>query len=237
MLKEFVEKIASMAENKTYEIGGSTYSDHALTRIEPHIDAPRSISMSSLDSAVKLIKNEINRLNTKIFVHVENARHIKIFTTYDKDFSRNYLYSVECDTPMFKEGFRPQQTALIELRSKFIENEGSQYLLGLLSKITNENSVSSTDNGVTQTVEAKQGIALAAKVAVKPRIELVPFRTFLEVKQPSSEFLLRLSEGGDIGLFEADGGMWQLEAKKNIKEYFEEELVEFLNSSRVIVMI
>lgn len=57
--------------------------------------------------------------------------------------------------------------------------------------MTIENSVSTNDNGVTQTVEARQGVALNALIEIKPRVMLRPFRTFLEVEQPESEFLLR----------------------------------------------
>ena len=40
------------------------------------------------------------------------------------------------------------------------------------------------------------------------------FRTFLEVEQPESEFLLRVDPDEGIGFFEADGGIWKLEAPK-----------------------
>lgn len=75
------------------------------------------------------------------------------------------------------------------------------------------------------------------KQALKPRVTLRPYRTFLEVEQPESEFLLRLREGGKIGLFEADGGMWKQQAKKNIAEYFQEELQPCTRSNAVIVMM
>lgn len=70
------------------------------------------------------------------------------------------------------------------------------------------------DNGVTQTVEARQGVALNALVEVKPRVLLRPFRTFLEVEQPESEFLLRVHPEEGIGFFEADGGIWKLTASR-----------------------
>lgn len=122
------------------------------------------------------------------------------------------------------------------LRSLFIPNEGTAYLLDLLRRMTNENSVSSTDNGVTQTVDARQGVALSAKVEVKPRVLLRPFRTFLEVEQPESEFLLRVDAEKGIGLFEADGGIWKLEAKQNIAEYFAKAMGDLIESSKVVVM-
>ena len=82
-----------------------------------------------------------------------------------------------------------------------------------------------------------QGIALKANETIKPRVSLAPFRTFLEVEQPESEFLLRVSEDGKIGLFEADGGVWKLEAKQNICQYFDERLESLIEDNRVIVMM
>ena len=55
-------------------------------------------------------------------------------------------------------------------------------------------TVTTRDNGVSQEVEARQGVSLKALVQVKPRVALRPFRTFLEVEQPVSEFLLRLDD-------------------------------------------
>lgn len=133
-------------------------------------------------------------------------------------------------------GFRGREVALIELRSLCIPNEGTAYLLDLLSRMTNENSVSTNDNGVTQTVEARQGVALNAVVEIKPRVMLRPFRTFLEVEQPESEFLLRVDPDEGIGFFEADGGIWKLEAKKNIADYFLKNMGDLIDAGKVVVM-
>ena len=151
-------------------------------------------------------------------------------TTYLPDFSRNILYHAEADAPGIRTGFRGREVALIELRSLFIPNEGTAYLLDLLSRMTDEKSVSTNDNGVTQTVEAQQGVALNALVEVKPRVLLRPFRTFLEVEQPESEFLLRVDPDEGIGFFEADGGIWKLEAKKNIADYFNANLADLIQA-------
>ena len=124
----------------------------------------------------------------------------------------------------------------IELRGRFSPSEGSDYLLDLLSRISKESVVSSEDNGVSQTVEARKGISLKEKVQIRSRVLLRPYRTFLEVEQPGSEFILRLNDNGDVGLFEADGGAWQLEAKKNVMEYFKSALSDLVSSGSVVVM-
>ena len=71
---------------------------------------------------------------------------------------------------------------------------------------------------------------------VRPYVNMQPFRTFLEVEQPESVFLLRLDGNGNVGLFEADGGVWKLEATRNISEYFDEKLAELICSGRVVVL-
>jgi hypothetical protein len=237
MLKEAIEKIVTLAENKTYEINGETYTEKPLTRIPPHVDRPNSIDISGLDSACKLINAEIARLETRLFVRINDYNNVDVFTTYEADYSRNYLYKVRCDLPRPSLGWNEYEQAMIVLRSQFIPNEGVDYLLSLLSKITNEESVNTSDNGLTQTVEAKQGVSLCAKVTVNPRVTLQPYRTFLEIEQPASEFLVRLDKVGNIGLFEADGGMWKMEAKASIKVYFEAKLAALVSEGAVIVMM
>jgi len=61
-------------------------------------------------------------------------------------------------------------------------------------------------------------------------------RTFVEVEQPESDFLLRISERGEIGVYPADGGVWKLEATRNIAGYFEEALKDLIESGSVVVI-
>ena len=162
---------------------------------------------------------------------------MRVFTGYLDDYSRDVLYEATADVPDFRGGYRERETALIELRSLFLPGEGVEYLLDLLSRISDESQVTSVDNGVTQTVEASHGISLKSTVAVRPRVELQPFRTFLEVDQPTSEFLLRIDGSDRVGLFEADGGVWKLEAKNNIAAYLRKALADEIKSDKVVVMV
>lgn len=236
MLAEMIDKIVSLKETKIFEIDGQTYSDANLTRIPPHVDRPDSVSVSGLDAVCKLVRTEIAKVGTTIMVHVRDYNKVEVMTTYLPDFSRNVLYRAQADAPGMRTGWRDRETALIELRSLFIPNEGTEYLLDLLSRMSDENTVSTNDNGVTQAVTARQGVALNAVVNVRPRIKLQPFRTFLEVAQPESEFLLRVDSEKGIAFFEAAGGIWRLEAKRNIAEYFERGLKDLIEQGKVVIM-
>lgn len=157
--------------------------------------------------------------------------------THDDMMCRDSLYTAKCDVPGFRDGFREYEQAIIELRSKFSPGPGVDYLLDLLSRMSKDSGVTTRDNGVSQEVEARQGVSLKALVQVKPRVALRPFRTFLEVEQPVSEFLLRLDDDGNVGLFEADGGMWQQTAKASIAAYFEDKLAQEVKDGKIVVMM
>lgn len=238
MLKDAIQYLVSLKDNKTYTINGETYSDRELHRIPRYVPHPFSLGVSGLDSIVKLVRNELDMFdNLPLFIRVDGARKVSVFSTYDDEMDRDNLYEASCDVPDFREGFREQENAIIELRSKFAPGDGVDYLLDLLSRISKDNGVTTRDNGVSQEVEARTGVSLKQLVQVKPRVKLRPYRTFLEVEQPESEFILRLDNDGNVGLFEADGGMWKMQAKASIVAYFEEKLAEEITGGKVVVMM
>ena len=237
MLKSFVDRLVALAAPTTVEVDGSVYSNQELVFIKDKKPMPRCIELTGLDSVCKMVRNEAEHIGLQIFIQVKDYKNVSVFTSLDGDEDRLYLYKCNADTPCVTIGrFHPYENAVIELRSLYIPNEDTTYLLQLLSSITSESKVVSNDNGVTQSVEAKQGIALSQMVAIKPRVALQPFRTFVEVEQPKSEFLLRISQKGEIGLYEADGGVWKLEATRNIAGYFEEALKDLIDAGVVVVI-
>ena len=154
MLKEFAQYLVSLRENKTYEIHGDIYSDQELVRIKPYVARPDRIHVTGLDSIVKLVRNELDMFgNLPVFIRVDSAVAVSVFTTYDDDMGRDWLYMAECDVPGFCDGFRGYEQAIIELRSTFAPGEGVDYLLDLLSRVSVDNGVTTRDNGVSQEVE------------------------------------------------------------------------------------
>lgn len=240
MIQKALQYLVGLKDNQTYTINGKTYSDNALHLIEDERFYRKGLEFGSLDAIVKMIKTELPDYTdgTKpIFIRVIDHKNVEVFTRPDDRERRLFPYSAKCSDADFREGWREQQAAIIELRSRFIPTEDSEYLVDLISRINNEQGVQSNDNGVSQVVVTKQGVTLMGAETVKPRLSLQPFRTFREVNQPESDFILRLNEGGSVGLFEADGGIWKMEAKDNIKAYLEEHLHDEVESGVVIVMV
>lgn len=238
MLKEALQYLVSLKDNKTYTINGDTYSDRELHRIEPHVDRPSRVDVNGLDSIVKLVHAELDMEDSQpVFIRVCGPREVLVFSSLDDTMGRDTLYSAACDAPKWNPGWNDQESAIIQLRSMFIPTADVDYLLDLISSISKEDGVQSDDNGVSQNVTARTGVALKHVVTVKPRVSLRPFRTFMEVEQPESEFILRLDNNAQVGLLEADGGVWKMKAKENIRAYFEGHLAEEIGAGKVIVMM
>lgn len=237
LTRELYDRIQETAQTQVIKIGNKEYTTKKVNLVEDEIYKPSVFYLNTLTGICEMIRTEINRIKeTPLIVHVDNYEHVCVYTTYDNRFVRTALYSAFADVPKVTFGsYQSHEAFMIELRSKYIRNQDVDYLLQLLASVVDENSVKTSDNGLSQKVEIQQGITMIGEETVRPIVKLIPFRTFLEVEQPESEFLVRLQEGGRIALFEADGGMWKLEAKRNIVSFLAEELDELCGEGNVIV--
>ena len=233
-----IDKICEISGPRTIQIDEDTYCTVPLHRIVPHTPSPDELSLSSLQGIVDLVKSEHGKVgNLPIFIQVVDFNKVEIYTTYQDEYRRNRLYCAKSDREAFYFGWKKYENAIISLRSEFVETKDTVYVLNLLSKITEENSVKSEDNGLTQSCEVRKGIQLKATEVIRPIVKLCPWRTFWEGEQPERGFRLRVRGGGVVGLFEADGGMWKLQAKNNIKSFFDNQLKELIEQGLVIVTI
>lgn len=241
-LKAAIEKIEEMtqrADARLMEVYDRQFSTQQIYEIEKKYDSPKSITLNTLESLADIIKTELEKAHHPLFVNVKSPTNVVIFSTYyeTENCRRDYLYEAVAELPKITfDQFVDYESTMIALRSKFVETDDVLYLLDLLSKVTDQNSVESEDNGLSQTVQVRKGIAMVQNAVVRPKVKLKPFRTFLEVDQPESEFLVRMQEGGYIGLFEADGGAWKLEAKKNIYSFLIEALSDEIIADKVVVI-
>ena len=103
-------------------------------------------------------------------------------------------------------------------------NAPAKDLFTVSSKLVIDEGIDLSDDGMTTKVTIRKGMssASATAIAMPSRISLRPYRIFPECEQPESEFLVRLNgskeKGAFVGLWEADGGSWKVNAKHNIEE-------------------
>lgn len=242
-LKDAINRIVELATPFTLETrDGRQFCSANLREVRPEVPSPVRYSVDTLEALVKLIRTEGVGMAPLLYVRVDSARRVMVDTTYTHkeyaEFSRLPLYEAVSDVPSISVNESiSQERAIVELQSLYAITEDRDYLLSLLSRIDVNQGVSSVDNGISQEVSVKTGAVLKEQQTVQPIVHLQPYRTFLEVEQPASDFLLRLDKEGRPALYEADGGAWKLEAKRNIAAYLGEKLADLVESGIVVVMI
>nr|DAH53934.1 MAG TPA: hypothetical protein [Caudoviricetes sp.] len=207
---------------KTIDIEGHTYLSGSYQRVDKPIWKADTLEFHDLDSLITMLENEITEFRNPMFLIVKNHTEVSIYSALDERNGREKPYTAKYDRTSFRFG-QPydHENFIIALRSQFVQNEDSKELLEIISRVKDENSVEQNDDGVSQTVVARQGVSLVKNMVINPIRKLRPYRTFSEVEQPESEFLFRIMNG-KYYLFEADGGAWENEARNNVKKYLEE---------------
>ena len=246
MIKKALEYLVGLGESKIdirdVKLPDGTvqvYSNKDLTRLSKHIPMAGHISMGTLTSLVDYIRGNIDTMADKMIVHVKSPGEVCLFSQLNEKRDREYLVKVTAQVPDFTYGrFIKHEEFCINVQSKFLNDPGTDK--GLILKFAGtveQGSVAEYgDNGVTQKATVRTGIASKADAVVPNPVKLRPYRTFMEVEQPVSEFIFRMAENQGItcALFEADGGAWKNAAMQNIKNYLEFELADFKGQFTVI---
>lgn len=235
MLKEFIEHIQNTTQPLIWNLdpeidSGSTFAitgDGKAVELRPAIDHPDTIDLHSLDALVKLVRTEASKAASPLYITIPDHLTVRCFGQPDADarfFRQVYYRAHAIDVPGWDDkvqmGFEEAQIAL---RTRFQETPDTVYAMKLLSDISCGAKVVYNDNGIATTVTTQKGVALQSNEQIRPIITLKPYRTFQEVEQPESIFLIRVNERG-ISFTEADGGMWKLRARETIKAFLENAL-------------
>ncbi|MEG1186121.1 MAG: hypothetical protein RSD63_10880 [Eubacterium sp.] len=227
LTRDFIEKIDEMTSPETITVGKMEYSKNKLYPILPL--RPKPLETKSLSSIVDyLTKNVDSNKPDNILIHVVDEETVKVYSRiayYARD-RENYIEATAPLPAITFNHFMDREAFNIMLQSCFKNLGDREVVLRVIGSISIDQStgVEVEDDGVTQNVEAKAGAVLKTKVTVPNPTKLAPFRTFTEIEQPTSEFVLRINKEMKVALFTADGGAWKQEAMKNIKAFLQGKL-------------
>lgn len=247
-LKDAMEYLVNMAVPHTIDMIGNrgetvTFVDKTMRQLMPKSNIPRvsnedEIRMSTLTSLVEYLKANIDVEQGAMILHVVSPTEVRYYSALNENRERERLVRVIANVPDFSFGrFMDQENFVISLQSKFIPGEDRDLLLKFAGTVEDGTVQTYGDDGVTQKATIKTGLASKSDALVPNPVHLRPYRTFIEVTQPESQFIFRMKQdkydGVSCAIFEADGGAWVNEAMHNIKEYLKFEL-EGLDNITVI---
>lgn len=228
MIETALKYIVGLRAPVITEINGSTFSDKKLEKVSNNPKA-RAIELNTLTSLVDYIKSHVDKMQGNMFVHVTSPTRVSLYSMLDAERTRETIANVTAKVPSFSFGREIEhETFCIAMQSKFIDdNDTDKALILKFAGTVEDGSVTEYgDDGVSQKATVKTGIASKSDALVPNPVRLRPYRTFLEVEQPISDFIFRMSNKNGIAcaLYEADGGEWELNAMQNVKAYLEKEL-------------
>lgn len=229
MIKEALQYLVNLGQVKTLEVNGQTYSTDKLHHVKlPLVNTLKVNTLSGLSDYVLSNLDEV--ANDERFVHVISHNLVELISVMLNDGQRETYVIAEAFSPKFAFGqWYDLENFIIAMQSCFVWNDDVGRIIKIVGNIKESAVKQYNDDGVTQQVTAKSGIAKVEDVPVPNPVMLAPYRTFIEVAQPESKFVFRMTQGNrgpECALFEADGGAWKLEAMDSIKAFLEEKLVD-----------
>lgn len=243
-LKEALAYIADLAveaeKPEQVVINGRTYCTKSLTRYD-RPDMAEPIKATTLTSLVDYIKENREELREHMIIQITNPTEVLLYSGLTQERDREMLFKVNALLPRFDYGREyNQENFLIALQSCFKKSEDRDTVSLFAGNVVDTQEAAYSDDGVTQQATMKTGVASRESVIVPNPVHLFPYRTFLEVEQPGSDFIFRAGRGnGDAPTFKlvsADGGLWKSQALENVKAYLTEALKDIPDREQVTII-
>jgi hypothetical protein len=227
MIEKAIAKILELAEPNMVEVNDRQYSDKDLNGILEPTTAP-----IHLHTLTGLLDWAAADRHDDLMLHVVDATHVHAISKLFGDWhQRNHYVEVQpCRRQLFEFGdWMNIENFIIKFQCGFVDGENKRRVLKTIGNIKTSMVQTSEDDGISQKVAMENEIQRIQEKTLEPMILLQPFRTFTEVTQPESFFLLRLRAQKDelpkVALFEADAGSWQNVAITNIADFLKDSKV------------
>lgn len=233
--RSFVEKILELGQTESLELGGRLYTSKNVIPVKEPV--AEKISLSTLTGIKDYVKHNLDSIVlNQVMIHVADYKTASILTGITGTFrQREQLVAAHAHDCGFLFGkYLEREDFQVGLMSSFVPTQMRDDVIKYVTGIVQSAEVKTSDDGISQRVTSRTGVARVAEIDLPNPVTLKPYRTFPEADQPESDFVFRVRQiDGKVGiaLFEADGGRWKLQAALNIKEW----LTENIPGARVIV--
>lgn len=234
MIKAAIDRILTLGKPETFDANGRLYFQNGNPVFEP---THPMVTVNTLTGFIDYLKSDFDGLNTSnMCIHVASHALVRAIGHVSGPFLQRDIYAsatlIEPINPFIPGRWYDHESFIITLQASFELCDTLPAILALVGNLKDEKVKQVSDDGITQTVTARAGIARIENVDVPNPVTLYPYRTFLEADQPAVKFIFRMRSGKEgclpeCALFEGDGGLWKLQAIQNIKNYLIEHLPGF----------
>ena len=210
--KEALEYLVDlgMERDSIIQLEQGTFSRENLKRVNDPVAT--TLKVSTLTGLVDYIKANVDELKGELLIQVRAHDDVRLFSKLNKDKDRELYIQAEAILPnnIRYNSFIDTENFNIMLQSSFVDTGDKAVLLKYTGLVQDEAVKSTGDDGVSQQVTVKTGVASVGQAIVPNPVSLAPYRTFPEVEQPivslyleckvdqGQRFLKGMEEHGEI---------------------------------------
>lgn len=232
----FVNAIRDLVKPNTtqYKVGRKDIfvtgdHDHVIYE-DPNEPKPEALGVSSLQAVADYVLGGVAK--TDIIVHVVSPTSVDVISPVVGDLRNKLTFlSASAIIPEVRfNQFLAPDDFIIALLANYLPTDERNAVLSIVADIKSGVEAAISDNGVSQTVVTRRGIQRTGEAErIQNMFVLTPYRTFVEVEQPHSPFILRVKDEkgpndtitAKAGLFLADGEAWRIAAITAIAQWLQ----------------
>lgn len=227
MIKEALEYLVGLGRPVTHSVYGRTYSTEPILPVTEPV--PETIDVTTLSALIGYVASDCDLMIEsgkidRLTAHVESPTCVKLYAPATGEFK--VRPELLCAKPLLNKipfgSYISGEEMVVLLQTCFVRGVGDwQKVIAVAGNVSDGATRDYSDDGISQAVTARVGVATKADVLMPNPVRLAPYRTFPEIEQPVSDFVFRARSGGGdskptFALFEADGGAWRIEAMERI---------------------
>ena len=232
-----VKTIAELEDkNKVLDIGDQKFSRVPYSLIY-HDPRPEPLNGSTLKGLLDYIRENRDGLSySELMIQVVSFSEVRLVSAPsgpNEKRTTHFIAKLDEKLPTFPfDSYLDQEDFIIKSNALFDVTEDRAKVILIASKVAAQDKITGEDDGLAQNVSITRGVAGAAtdEVTTKGWYLLKPYRTFRDIEQVSSAFILRLRENNGkvprIALFDAQGEIWRIAAIEAIKNYLIAGLID-----------
>lgn len=225
-----VEAIKRSVGVETIPLEGKTYTSAKL-ELPPAEPLPGTVKIHTLTGLIEFVNSVVNKPDVSA-IHVVSHNDVRVLGKIE---GRHRLRATFAQALASNQRFPFDQYIaaedfVIKLQSAFVKTPLRDQLLAIIGSLKDESVRAANDDGITQTVTTRKGVSLGQETVVPNPVFLAPFRTFAELEQPESAYILRLKrKEGElpfVALFETGDQKWEIETIGQIREFLSEKITD-----------
>lgn len=228
MLEQALQWLKANSQVQRFDVDGRSVFSHKVF-LPPESPQCEPLQLTTLQSVVDLCKHLVAQEKPPV-IQVVGPVLVRVLGDLDAPSQTRQVFGV-VGPALFSSGYSiysSQRDFLNSLKTGFVNTSELSDLITLVGNVKHVSDANYKDDGISQSAKVATSLIQESDEPLRAEWALAPYRTFLEVEQPVSSFLLwaRVTEnrGVEFRLFESDGGKWKLDAIASIREFLQAKL-------------